>query len=164
MGRKLIPVDLKPCAFCGKVMERKQFGDRWEDRAVYGRRKYCGFLCMAKAMVKEKKSRGRWQMLARRFKKTTCENCGTTADLEIHHKNRVWSDNSPANLATLCSTCHMRLHHQNGDIPAPPAKTHCIHGHLKTGRTKSGRRVCRVCQKRWDSERSPKSRRKLSKP
>jgi len=56
-----------------------------------------------------------------RFKKTSCEICGKTGRLEIHHKiPGIYSekgctfesgDHSESNLMTLCNHCHQILHH-----------------------------------------------------
>src|SRR6516162_6446443 len=116
MPRPVSPDPENHCRACSKLMRRKRFNGRMEDMAAFLRRKYCDQVCMAVGMVKTTKSRGQWQFLARKFKGSACEQCGTTVDLEIHHKNRDWSDNSLSNLQTLCSTCHMKLHHAAGDI------------------------------------------------
>ena len=41
-----------------------------------------------------------------------CQLCGTTSNLEVHHKEfRSQSgDDSEQNLITLCSACHLTLH------------------------------------------------------
>jgi len=38
-----------------------------------------------------------------------CVTCGSTEQLEIHHKNRIKSDNRLRNLVTLCRECHGKL-------------------------------------------------------
>ena len=45
-----------------------------------------------------------------------CQSCGTTSNLEIHHKQfRSHSGHdSEENLITLCSTCHSSVHGQAG--------------------------------------------------
>lgn len=42
--------------------------------------------------------------------KEKCENCGTTENLGIHHKNNDHYDNNPENLQILCVSCHLSLH------------------------------------------------------
>jgi ATP-dependent DNA helicase RecQ len=41
-----------------------------------------------------------------------CQSCGTTSNLEVHHKEfRSQSgDDSEENLITLCATCHSVIH------------------------------------------------------
>lgn len=44
------------------------------------------------------------------IEKESCESCGTTECLGIHHKNEDHYDNRPENLQVLCNSCHMSLH------------------------------------------------------
>jgi 5-methylcytosine-specific restriction endonuclease McrA len=41
-----------------------------------------------------------------------CQSCGTTSNLEIHHKQfrSHYGHDSEENLITLCSTCHACVH------------------------------------------------------
>lgn len=58
----------------------------------------------------------------RTYKKDKCELCGSTENLQSHHKvpgiyddkneNLLWADNSPENHMTLCSSCHQKIHYQ----------------------------------------------------
>ena len=45
----------------------------------------------------------------------TCEICGASFQnnnrLEIHHRDRDRSNNSPGNTIILCRGCHIKLHH-----------------------------------------------------
>lgn len=58
-----------------------------------------------------------------KHKKDKCEICGSKRKLVLHHKkkvvyNKVWNiksaDNSPENLQTLCSSCHLEVHYRMG--------------------------------------------------
>src|SRR5262245_50397116 len=49
--------------------------------------------------------------------KNSCEQCGATARLSLHHKDGDRTNNSPANLLTICPACHTRLHWQSGKKP-----------------------------------------------
>ncbi len=49
---------------------------------------------------------------ARAFTGDECEECGSTEQLHIHHKNRNILDNSRDNIRTLCNSCHGKLHHR----------------------------------------------------
>jgi len=40
----------------------------------------------------------------------SCELCGATVPLEIHHKDKRRFNNSLQNLEILCTKCHRRLH------------------------------------------------------
>ena len=47
-----------------------------------------------------------------KYIKSSCEICGATKDLEVHHKDKNHSNN-PNNLMTVCSSCHQQIHHQS---------------------------------------------------
>ena len=53
MHNKAKPTPIKYCQFCGKKLERKDYGRRLEDLGVFNRRKYCDVDCMRKAFVKQ---------------------------------------------------------------------------------------------------------------
>lgn len=42
--------------------------------------------------------------------RTSCECCGSTTSLQVHHRDLRWLNNSPDNLQLLCPTCHSRVH------------------------------------------------------
>ena len=46
------------------------------------------------------------------IQKDHCNRCGTTAQLVIHHKDGVHTNNTPDNLEVLCSPCHTSHHKQ----------------------------------------------------
>lgn len=48
-----------------------------------------------------------------KYIKSSCEICGATKDLEVHHKDKNYSNNNPNNLMTVCSSCHQQIHHQS---------------------------------------------------
>ncbi len=48
-----------------------------------------------------------------KYIKSTCEICGTTKDLEVHHKDKNHNNNNPNNLMTVCSSCHQQIHNQS---------------------------------------------------
>ena len=47
-----------------------------------------------------------------KYIKSSCEICGATKDLEVHHKDKNHSNNNPNNLMTVCSSCHQKVHNQ----------------------------------------------------
>lgn len=67
---------------------------------------------------KEKVSRAGHNHRARRFLKEACEKCGAKEKLQVHHRDRDWRNDNESNIQTLCAGCHMRLHHEAGDISA----------------------------------------------
>lgn len=52
----------------------------------------------------------------RMHKKETCEICGISDNLHVHHINKNRNDNLESNLITLCSHCHQQIHSQNLQI------------------------------------------------
>jgi len=58
-----------------------------------------------------------------------CVKCGSTDKIDVHHKDgnnwqkiRQLANNNLANLITLCHSCHMKLHHRQGDLQAKKEK------------------------------------------
>lgn len=47
---------------------------------------------------------------ARKHRKSACERCAATIDLEVHHRDEDRTNNDPANLETLCGKCHRAEH------------------------------------------------------
>jgi hypothetical protein len=138
------PTPIEYCQHCGSKLERKRRGRSLEDLGAFSRRKYCGVECMALAMVKPVVGRGAHQVRARRHLKSRCESCGTTEGLQPHHKNRDWADDREENIGTLCGSCHMKLHHRNGDITPKKPPRPC----LDCGKVIEGRPVCSTCRTR----------------
>lgn len=40
-----------------------------------------------------------------------CQFCFKSKNIQVHHLNKVNTDNKPSNLMTLCQLCHHKLHH-----------------------------------------------------
>src|SRR5574341_873468 len=58
---------------------------------------------------------------------THCEVCGkTSCKLHVHHKDRNPANNSPANLQTLCVSCH-RLTHSPNYMGTPLRPKPCLY-------------------------------------
>lgn len=108
------------CGHCGKPLVRKRFNDRLEDFGVFSRRKYCGTECMGEAKLRPPKSKSAECRHARRIAKrngllgTACGKCGSTDSLDLHHNDGNRTNNTAANLQTLCDSCHTEWHWQNG--------------------------------------------------
>jgi hypothetical protein len=52
-----------------------------------------------------------WASVKRSLKVSQCEVCGETTLLDLHHLNYVClGRESPFDVATVCQTCHKRLH------------------------------------------------------
>lgn len=115
MGRPIVQKELKCCAYCGNIMERKRYtnGDlqSWKE---YDRQKYCSRDCMRMAF-KEKPHHGASWMTAHYHARNTlpngsCEICGSSKNVDVHHKDGNYLNNSPENLRRLCRSCHNRIH------------------------------------------------------
>lgn len=133
------------CACCATLLERKRINGRLEDFGVFNRRKFCNQECMAKAMHKDDPKRQAYNMRARKQSlKPACELCAATEKLSIHHMDRNWRNNSPANLQTLCASCHTSLHHAAGDISPTREKPPCMY----CGKPSYRSGVCSTCRTR----------------
>lgn len=113
------------CKHCGQVLQRKRFGPRLEDLTVFKNRKFCNRTCMAHFMIKDNPSRSAIQRRLKKHRKQSCDLCGSSVNLCMHHKDKDWMNNSEDNLQTLCSSCHTSLHHRNGDIVVTKTKPPC---------------------------------------
>jgi hypothetical protein len=83
--------------------------------------------------------------------KPTCEMCGGTSRLGLHHKDRDRTNNSPENLQTLCPSCHTRLHWVEDKAPwrrHPPSCTVCGKPAKRLG-------LCETHRTRWLRHGSP---------
>ena len=52
-----------------------------------------------------------YQESVRHLERNQCEWCGSTSNIEIHHKNKNPTDNSAENVMQLCPHCHHLWHH-----------------------------------------------------
>ena len=104
----------KICKKCGNTFNRRRFGNRLEDFTRWNQRMYCSKQCnYIRESIKSKSSHHR---LARNYANQSCNTCGNTKNLDVHHKDRNWKNNEQSNLETLCHSCHMKLHWQQGDL------------------------------------------------
>lgn len=122
IGRSDIkPTSEKACEHCGANFSRKRFASgRLEDFQVFNRRLYCSRSC-ANSQSKGGDSRTRWHARAQEHRKSSCESCGTTRALHVHHCDENWRNNSPANLQTLCKSCHRSWHITQRNAGVKPA-------------------------------------------
>lgn len=80
---------LKHCTTCGADVELSQ----WHRHRASHRR--------------NGKGANRNQKLAAKARAgNACVHCGNVEDLEVHHRDGNWRNNSPTNLIALCPTCH----------------------------------------------------------
>lgn len=103
------PDPIKHCQTCGALMTRKRYGPKrtLEDMGRFMSRKTCGPVC-GSTRTEVTLAAHRWR--AARHRGDQCQECGTTEGLHVHHIDRDPTHNDPANLMTLCASCHIRLH------------------------------------------------------
>lgn len=121
MGRKAKPDPEKYCANCETRLSRKRINGRLEDMAVFLRRRYCNRECMAQAQLSDSPS----STYLKRFRLPSCETCGNTYRVGVHHMDGNRMNNSPENLRTLCPACHTTWHWANGKQPKRQYPTTC---------------------------------------
>ena len=109
MGTPVKPNLPKFCKTCGEPLVRKRYGKNMEDYTRYQARTHCNQSC-ANTKAQVVKDTLHWR--ARKHRKPNCETCQTTNDLHVHHIDRNPANNDPANLRTLCASCHLKLHWQ----------------------------------------------------
>lgn len=146
----MTPIKIDPVRYCAapnctRVLVRKRYGGRMEDRAIFLRRRFCGLACSALAHRKEDASRSARLKRVAPLRKKKCERCGSTENLSTHHKDRDWQNDDPDNLETLCSKCHTSHHHEHEDILPRAREKDCPHCGRKHG---ADRRVCATCKTR----------------
>lgn len=132
---------VKYCEHCGCLMKRKVYGGRLEDLTRFKERKYCDKKCASLGHRKETPTISAFRKRAKGLRGDTCETCGETNNLQVHHIDGNPANNEPLNLMTLCNSCHMKWHWSNGKQP------HKKHAVCKV----CGKRAKRqgMCQKHW---------------
>lgn len=128
MGRKLQESPEKHCAYCGELLERKRFKSSIEDMGRFKKRKYCNKVCFANSLIQEEVTLAGYRARAKKFRKDICEVCGSKENLSIHHIDRDITNNKPGNIATLCTSCHIKKHWE---------------GYRK----RTIKKICRLCDK-----------------
>ena len=107
-----MPDPEKYCGHCGEQLERKRFNGRLEDLGAFKKRIYCSRACMANGYVKDAPLIGTYRWRASKLRGTCCEVCGAKERLHAHHIDGNVSNNSHANIQTLCISCHVSHHHR----------------------------------------------------
>lgn len=103
----------KHCEFCGKPFSRKRVGKKQQLECVsnFTRRRFCSISCSVSQQHAEEPSNRNWsRKRARKHVNGSCDACGHTERLVVHHVNGDPMNNSPQNLQTLCSPCHSYWH------------------------------------------------------
>ena len=95
---------LKFCAYCNKKLERKRFYNGSLEYLIhFERRKYCDRECMANSYKeKPKTDNPSWAVSHHRSRELKeadrCEICESTKNVDIHHIDGDWQNNSEQNL------------------------------------------------------------------
>ena len=111
-----------PCMLCGKpILGRVRFQNKF--------RWFCSRSC-ASVSNKALKAATKYSVIGFAARLNTsgridCESCGIDepAVLNVHHRDRDKSNNSPGNLAVLCANCHHREHWSSSSNRARSLKT-----------------------------------------
>ena len=112
MARKRDPV--KFCGQCGKKMARKRYNGTLESNHAFRRRKYCNLQCAGASQMHEFPSIDAIRKRYAHLLGDTCERCGITENLDLHHIDNNPANNEPSNRMTLCDSCHTKWHWENG--------------------------------------------------
>ena len=114
LAKQAKKTESKTCLKCGSKFNRRRFGSRLEDYTRWKARKYCSKQC--NYIRPNGNSKGNYHLLARSYANQSCNTCGSTDNLDVHHKDRNYKNNEMKNLETLCHSCHMKLHWRQGDL------------------------------------------------
>ena len=109
------PHEIRYCKYCGKPMARKRWSNgelqAWQH---YNQQTYCNRECMIAAFKERPKTGTSWMTVhkyARQIKpKGSCEICGSTKNVDVHHMDFNPQNNSLDNLQRLCRSCHLKAH------------------------------------------------------
>ena len=100
----------RQCEHCLKTLERRRNeAGRLEGFRDFMRRRFCSLSC-ANSRPKGGESRKASHYHARKQRAGSCEACGTSKRLQVHHIDEDWKNNEPTNLQTLCVFCHAFWH------------------------------------------------------
>ena len=101
----------KPCEWCGTLLERQRFGKRLEDAGAFSRRRFCSISCsVSRQHATEPPTAAASRKRAQKLVEGSCEACGATDRLVVHHVDADPMNNAPTNHQTLCSPCHSFWH------------------------------------------------------
>lgn len=108
------------CQVCGSELIRHVMpGGKRMSRSIHLKRKFCSKHCMAIAFMRPLKDIVKYSAAHRRARRLMksgipCESCGSTKNVDIHHRDGDWTNNRKENLQRLCRSCHTRIHLHEG--------------------------------------------------
>lgn len=114
--------ELRQCEHCSKTLERRRDANgRLEGFRDFTRRRFCSLSC-ANSRPKGGESRKASHYHARKQRAGSCEACGTSKRLQVHHIDEDWKNNDPTNLQTLCVFCHAFWHAMHVRLGTKPTQ------------------------------------------
>jgi len=114
MPRPQLSDPIKFCMSCGKQILRKRYGKNLEDRTAFRKRKFCNLQCAGAHHQKDHPTLSALRKRAEKLVGKSCENCGTTKRLNVHHVDLNPANNEQSNIMTLCVVCHASWHWKYG--------------------------------------------------
>lgn len=98
------------CERCSASIKPRTFKRGEECLSSFMLRRFCSLKCSS-TRGKRGKSRTQRMVQARAIAlRRSCECCGGSKKLAIHHVDENWNNNTKANLQTLCIHCHQQWH------------------------------------------------------
>jgi hypothetical protein len=127
---------------------------------IHSNRKFCSIKCKGlwQSENNKRENNPNWKPLKERInvnkmvrrmlieEMKSCEICGISDQLQIHHKDKNRKNNDRKNLMVLCINCHSDEHKNMGDINA--ARIILCHKKYKD-RKKTERKICLWCKKEY---------------
>jgi hypothetical protein len=112
-GHNRLPSETHTCTVCGK--EFTITGGEANQRRSLGGIFTCSRACHNKRIAEPRfgADNPTWKggiQTYRRHRRDSCERCGSTNRLVVHHKDENRYNNDLSNLETLCRRCHQNHH------------------------------------------------------
>jgi 5-methylcytosine-specific restriction endonuclease McrA len=114
MAGKPKPTPEKFCLQCGSKLERKRYNGTLEDLSRFKRRRYCNATCCGLHHRHEDPTVDALRKRYLPLRGTSCQTCGATENVCLHHVDLNPANNDLTNLMTLCGSCHTRWHWEHG--------------------------------------------------
>jgi len=147
----------KNCEACGILMSEKKYPNSREGITQFRQRRFCSRLCAVIIHRKQHPTTRQAHLCrVRHLRKMSCEKCGATTSLHLHHRDKNWANDSATNIQTLCATCHLKLHWADGDMVAKLPPRPCS----GCGRV-SNRSTCSSCTYRKKHNGDPRIAKRL---